>query len=113
MSLDVYLIPDLCPHCGRGDEGYEANITHNLGKMADMAGIYACVWRPDENGFEFASQIIEPLGAGIEDMRKRPAYFRQFDSPNGWGTYDQFLPWLERYLASCKRLPGASIRVSR
>jgi hypothetical protein len=26
---------------------YDGNITHNLGRMADMAGIYYALWRPD------------------------------------------------------------------
>lgn len=38
MSLDVYLRPNKCPYCGRADEGFSQNITHNLGAMADEAG---------------------------------------------------------------------------
>jgi len=52
MSLDVKLVDE------NGDYLYEDNITHNLGQMADRADIYKCLWRPDENGFEFAEQII-------------------------------------------------------
>jgi hypothetical protein len=28
---------------------YSANITHNLGKMAEEAMLYNCLWRPDEH----------------------------------------------------------------
>ena len=35
----------------REPEGaYSANITHNLGKMAEEAGIYKHLWRPEEIG---------------------------------------------------------------
>ena len=37
MSLDVTLRDDA------GDELYRRNITHNLGKMAQEAGIYKCL----------------------------------------------------------------------
>ena len=44
MSLDIYLIPPRCEHCGERGEGYDANITHNLGRMASEAGIYEVLW---------------------------------------------------------------------
>lgn len=125
MSLDVYLngeekeVVEMCHCCGESrsvfvsDEFYWANITHNLGKMADEAGIYKALWRPNENGFTRAGEIIQVLESGIEDMKKRPNYYRQFDADNGWGTYRDFVPWLEKYLAACKEYPDAFIRVSR
>ena len=45
MSLDVCLKTDVCPFCKVGDYVYQANITHNLGKMAEEAGIYKALWR--------------------------------------------------------------------
>lgn len=38
MSLDFYLTQD-------GKEVFHLNITHNLGQMADVAGIYKCLWQ--------------------------------------------------------------------
>lgn len=46
MSLDVYLT------AVRPTEVFSANITHNLGEMADKAGIYKACWRPEEIGAE-------------------------------------------------------------
>lgn len=103
MSLDVYV--------GKGL--FEANITHNLNVMAEKAGIYREVWRPEECGIVKARQLIEPLSKGIERLNANPAKFRKYEPENKWGTYDIFVPWLERYLAACKRHPGAKIRVSR
>jgi hypothetical protein len=125
MSLNVclngeeYEVLETCHCCGESrsvlisDEFYWANITHNLGVMAGKAGIYEAVWRPDGNGFTKAGEIIQVLESGLEDMKKRPDYYRQFDASNGWGTYRDFVPWLEKYLEACKEYPEACIRVSR
>jgi hypothetical protein len=125
MSLDVALNgakttePCTCPMCGnehtcqRTEELFEANITHNLGKMADEAGIYMQIWRPDELGVQQAREIIEPLRQGLERMKADPTHFEQFNASNGWGLYENFVPWLERYLAACEEYPDATIYVSR
>lgn len=113
MSLDIYLTTEPCPTCGRAETVFDANITHNLGHMARVAGVYDCVWRPDENGIERALELIEPLRAGIAAMKDDPDRFRVFDSPNGWGLYENFLPWLEKLLEACEKHPTAHIAVSR
>lgn len=108
MSLDIY---GICDHCGH--EAFSHNITHNLNEMAMAAGIYEVLWRPDENGFTYAKDIIEYLEKGIADLKNRPKFFKKFDSPNGWGLYKHFLPWCEEVLHSCKNHPNIKIRVSR
>jgi hypothetical protein len=122
MSLDVWLndtIKTTCQHCGKEGAGLEvyeafsANITHNLGRMAEEAGLYEIVWRPEENGIEKASQLIAPLEAGIALMKSDPARFEAFNSSNGWGLYKNFVPWLEGYLAACKEYPNTAVHVSR
>lgn len=113
MSLDVYLTTDGCPTCGRGREVYWANITHNLGDMAKKAGIYTACWRPEEIPAEKASEIAPIIEEGLARMKAEPARFRAFDSPNGWGTYDDFIPWLERYLEALRQYPEATVRASR
>lgn len=69
--------------------------------------------QPEENGITTAEQLIEPLEKAIADMKARPKYYEQFNSPNGWGTYKNFVPWLEKYLAACKEYPDAVVEVSR
>lgn len=110
MSLDVYLANNSCEHC---DEFYSANITHNLGMMAKEAGIYNIVWHPDEHGINYAYQLIEPLTKAIADMKQHPYKYEKYDAPNGWGTYEHFVPWLERYLNACEEDPMSRVRVSR
>lgn len=107
MSLDVYLT------AVRPTEVFSSNITHNLGKMATEAGIYKHLWRPEEIGVTKAAQLIGPLTAGVALMRSDPERFKAFDAPNGWGTYEHFLPWVDEYLAACVENPDADVNVSR
>ena len=107
MSLDVYLIePKPVPV-------FEANITHNVGKIARAAGIYKHLWRPDEIGITKASQLIEPLRRGLEFLKSDREWFIQFNPDNGWGSYDGFVPWVEKYLEACEQSPNADVSVSR
>jgi hypothetical protein len=111
MSLDVMLTVPGEP--GTTNEVYWANITHNLGKMAEAAGIYEVLWRPEEFDIKTASELIEPLEKGLADLKARPEHFEQFNSPNFWGLYKHFVPFVEKYLAACKEYPDAEVRVSR
>jgi hypothetical protein len=113
MSLDVYLDMPKCPNCGRGGTLYNANITHNLAEMATAAGIYRWLWRPEELGVKTAQELIEPLARAIHDMKSEPDFYKKHDSPNGWGTYDDFVPWLEKYLQACELYPESLVSVSR
>lgn len=107
MSLDVYL------EVVRPVTVYDANITHNLNKMAEAAGIYKHLWRPDEIGVTKACELIEPLTAGLAKLKADPAHFEQFNAPNGWGMYRHFVQFVEEYLAACVENPDADVRVSR
>lgn len=107
MSLDVSL------SVISSTEVYDANITHNLARMARAAGIYEAVWRPEENDIHTAAELIPHLEAGIERLRQYPDVFRQYDAENKWGTYNDFLPWLERYLEACRVYPSALVTASR
>ena len=120
MSLDVYLIRERLISYDGGttqhpdnENVYKANITHNLFEMADAAGIYKALWRPEEECAEYAHQIIPNLEMGLADLKSRPEYFEQFNAPNGWGMYEHFVPFVEAYLNACKEFPNAKIEVSR
>jgi hypothetical protein len=107
MSLDVYLIET------RPTDIYSANITHNLNKMAGAAGIYKHLWRPEEIGITHARQLIGPLTEGLAKLQADPEHYKKFDSPNGWGKYEHFVPFVAGYLAACEENPDAEIRISR
>lgn len=110
MSLDIYLTLPACEHCGsKGQQVASRNVTHNLGKMAREAGVYEALWRPTENGLKLAGDLIAPLEAGIANLRSRPEHFKQFNPENGWGSYDDFVPWLESLLEVCREYPMADV----
>ena len=103
-----------CPRCGDGhlstrtEELFSANITHNL-----AVGIYMCLWRPEECDIITAAQCIPILEEGLRQMNADPVKFRAMDASTGWGTYKDFIPWIERVLAACREDPEAHVRVSR
>lgn len=96
-----------------GREVYEANITHNLNRMAEEAGIYKALWRPEEIGITKAQQLVEPLTAGLALLRSDPARFEKLNPDNGWGDYAGLVGFVSRYLEACKAHPNAEVKVSR
>ena len=109
MSLDITLTSPKCVHCNHTPETWSADITHNLNKMAGEAGIYGIVWRPEENDIESAAQLIAPLTTALEEMKTDPKRFKKYDDPEGWGTLEQFLSWLNEYLEACIKYPNATV----
>ena len=107
MSLDVSLYEI------KKVEVFEANITHNLAKMADAAGIYKACWRPEEINAKKAKEIIPYLELGIKKMEEDPEFFRGLEPPNKWGIYEQFLLWVRQYLKDCRKFPESEIGISR
>lgn len=58
MSLDFYLQYEVD---GNEVEVFSANITHNLGPMADEANIYHALWRPEDRSYIYGKDIIPVL----------------------------------------------------
>lgn len=92
---------------------FRRNITHNLNRMADAAGIYMLLWHPDELGISKARDLIEALRLGLATLKADAARFELLNPSNGWGNYDSLLSFVEAYLAACERYPDADVRVSR
>lgn len=124
MSLDVYLtgetrdVPCRCACCDHEhtrketEVFYNANITHNLSAMAKEAGIYKHLWHPEEVRITKAAQLVEPLRAGLARMKSDPPHFAKHNAENGWGLYENFVPWVESYLDACEENPTANVSVS-
>lgn len=91
----------------------DVNITHNLSVMACEAGIYEALWQPSSSGWKKGGDIIKALEKGLKDLKQRPNYFKKLDDPNKWGTYEQFVPFVEEVLNACRVYPEAEIEVSR
>lgn len=95
------------------NEVFEYNITHNLGEMASVAGIYECLWRPEEIGITKARQLIEPLRQGLHELKLNPDHYKQFNPENGWGNYDGLVKFVEEYLNACYQYPDADVHADR
>lgn len=108
MSLDFDLV---CPCCKLS--GYTNNITHNLAPMAKRAGLYAALWRPDENGFARASDAVSALEAGIEYMKANENDLLPLNPKNEWGDYAGLLGFAQETLIACKERPDFLIQVCR
>lgn len=125
MSLDIDLIHTpmkeiRCPHCGgeiavasKEECVFDGNITHNLNVMADKAGIYQALWRPEELGATRADGLVALLRKGLQDLLERPEHYRQWNPENGWGSYEVLVKFTQDYLQVCEQYPQAVIRVSR
>ncbi len=125
MSLDVTLIGGksnvvcVCEKCGnnheRGEEAelFTANLTHNLRKMAEAAGLYDALWQPERLRISHADYLINVLEEGLKRLREDPEKFKVWEPYNKWGTYETLVSFVERYSAACKAYPEARIQVDR
>lgn len=124
MSLDVSLYStaktihrcsecDDTHTCKQRVEMFTWNITHNLGEMADKAGIYKALWRPEEININEAGKLIDILTTGLMTLKSAPEHFKQFNPRNGWGNYEGLVECIEKYLEACIKYPEAEVYVSR
>ncbi len=139
MSLDVTLYRNYHISYDEGktlepkkEEVYSSNITHNLNRMADEAGLYEALWRPymlkteidfgDDYSAEYkfeeenpskAHELIAVIEKGLADLKAKPKHYEKFNSSNGWGMYEHFVPFVENYLNALKEFPDADVEVSR
>lgn len=92
---------------------YSRNITHNLTDMAEAAGLYKHLWRPEEIGITKARELILPLVDGLERLRADADKFKKFNPENGWGTYEGLVKFVSDYVKACCDHPAAKVRVCR
>jgi hypothetical protein len=113
MSLDIDLLVQ------QPSSIYADNITHNLAKMASNVHVapaltlYQILWRPEEHGLVWASDIAEHLDTAWNILLSEPEYFKQFNPSNGWGSYDSLLNFTYNYRNACWKHPHAEIQASR
>jgi hypothetical protein len=105
--------PFTCTVAENPNEVFSSNITHNLNKMADAAGIYQPLWRPDEIGITKAHQLIGILAVGLTTLLGFPDKFKKFNPENGWGDYQGLVGFVTDYLNACQKWPNADVRVWR
>lgn len=107
MSLDFSL------YAMRFTEIFSENYTHNAVPMAEAAGIYKALWRPSENHYVYAGDIIPVLLRGIKDMQANPDKYIALEPKNGWGRYETFLSFVRDVLSACEANPDAEIKATR
>jgi hypothetical protein len=107
MSLDITLT------AMRRTPIFCRNITHNMGAMAQEAGIYQALWRPEEINCTHAEHLIPFLQRGLGLLRGDPQRFKKFNPENGWGSYDRLVEFTDAVLAACEQNPDAEIEVDR
>jgi hypothetical protein len=113
-GFDEFATEIECRHdCSEREYLCDLNVTHNLNRMAEAAGIYKHLWRPDEIEITKASQLIAPLQAGLQKLVADSDYYKRFNPENGWGSYDGFVRFVQAYLAACQENPTADVHVSR
>lgn len=105
--------PTIAPQIIDTREVYWANITHNLTTMADAAGIYKHLWRPDEIDVTHARQLVVPLRDGLKALTEDPERFKKLNPENGWGSYEGLVRFVTEYMSACADHPDARVRVSR
>ena len=106
MSYDI----DITVH---HPDGYSSrfevgNITYNIRPMMVAASDVGFSDLHDMRCFEAAPILAHAW----REMRRNPARYRRFEASNGWGTYDQFMPYLTRFYAMARLHPNGIIRVS-
>ena len=109
MGLDIYLETEVDTG---GDEPhvvdlYSANITYNVNPMWREAGVFEALMESDG---KTAEEVLPALRRGVADMAAHPAKYKAMDSPNGWGTYADALPWLNELVAAFEKHPKGRIR---
>lgn len=92
---------------------FHANITHNLATMARYAGLYRALWRPEELQAVKAGNLIKILEFGLTALKERPQHYKNYNPPNGWGSYEALVEVVQNYLLACKAYRSAKIVVSR
>lgn len=102
MSLTINLV--------RKEYLLNLNITHNLGTMWQEAGIYDALY--NSAGMQ-ASEVLPVLVNGLSDMIANPEKYKKLNSPNGWGLYENAVPWLAELIKGFNENPDAIIEVSK
>lgn len=106
MSLDIDLIE-------YGESMWSANMTHNLNKIAIEAGVYECLWRPDEIGVKYARDNISNLRFALGIFYSKYDELKKLNPSNGWGDIDRLIEVTQDFLKACMEYPNAIIECDR
>jgi hypothetical protein len=91
-------------------EVWSRNLTYNLCPMMREAGVYEVLINPQEQGITKARQLVAPLKEGLRKLKRSSAKYKKLNPPNGWGTYEGLITFIEDTLAACKEFPDAEVK---
>lgn len=106
MSYDIYLEVDT-----GGEEPVEVwwrNHTSNTASMWVAAGCDLALYHG-----KTATELAEAIEVAVANMKAEPGRYREYNSPNGWGTYSTTLLFLSEIHKACVENPKTTVRVSR
>ena len=83
------------------------NPTYNLGPMFEAA-LGSPLYELDG---QLAAKAAPVLAQAIASMRLEPGRFEALNPPNGWGTYEDALEFLETFLSHCVAHPKATVKI--
>lgn len=92
---------------------FSDNITHNLTQMAQACKLYKPLWRPEELGIKYAKDLIPYLSDGLAELVSKPNSYKQFNSPNGWGTYQGLVRFTTAIYIACLDYPDMIVQTER
>lgn len=103
-DIDIYVT-----HDDRYTSHFEVgNMTYNIRPMFRAA--VGASFR-DFHGMTCA-QALPFVMFAWQQMKRRPDEFRKVEASNGWGTYDQFMPFLTKFYVMLRLHPTGIIRIS-
>jgi len=108
MSLDIYFNTH-CKCCNSVTEVYSCNITHNLSKMASVAGLHGLLWGMKKG--TIAYNLIPRLKKGIRFLENNKSYCESFNPKNSWGDYNGLLKVTREILVICEKNPKAKVEI--
>lgn len=106
MSYDIRIIVN---HSDGYSSSFEVgNMTYNVAPMVVEASGVSFSWY---DGISCA-KALPLLRRTWQQMKRDPETYKRLEAWNGWGTYDQFMPYLTRLYAMVRLHPTGVIEVS-
>ncbi|MCE6988150.1 hypothetical protein [Dyadobacter sp. CY323] len=86
--------------------------THNNRELAMQVGVYDVLWKWKEKNIITGADLIKPVSKGLAELAADPDKYKNLDNPNGWGTYDNFVAFLEELFTQCVLHPEARVEIT-
>ena len=106
MSLTLYFLQT------REVEEASCNITHNLHDMAKALGVYELLWQPENTPDMKAKDILPEINRAITKLVSNQEKYMVYESPNGWGTVNGMLKFLQKVRTACEEFPESRLKAS-